>query len=220
MSTTGFNAQTLDAWHGPRLLGFWIEIRPKITLVNSGALKPYYFRLLRHIEKEDLLKCSHPSSHPHLCDIQADNDNDQAQATTTDQSSTSPVTATTRTREEVPGHLVTSPDINALMMPQYINKRARLVGELIKVLEDQNRAILKTSDGIDVSLTYDADWDLWGSPTKYITAVGKVVDPQTMHLESFINMGKTVDLSTVEATIQIIHDPRFKNVFFPFRSSV
>ncbi|KAK7022916.1 hypothetical protein VNI00_016855 [Paramarasmius palmivorus] len=120
--------------------------------------------------------------------------------------------------EEMPAHLVTSPDINHSLMLGYIGKRARLTGSIVEVREENNLVVFRTSDSATVNLTYDADWDLWGSPTPFITAVGKVVDGNTMHLESFINLGANVDLETVEATIRIIHDPRFRAVFFPFNN--
>ncbi|KAK7021042.1 hypothetical protein VNI00_017574 [Paramarasmius palmivorus] len=94
-------------------------------------------------------------------------------------------------------------------MPWFINKQGHLVGEILEVNKEQNCAILQISDSANVALTHDADWDLWSTLTKYITTIGKVIDKEMMYLDSFINMGKTVNLGTVKETIKIIHDPRF-----------
>ncbi|EEB94101.1 hypothetical protein MPER_07145 [Moniliophthora perniciosa FA553] len=89
----------------------------------------------------------------------------------------------------VPDEQRTSPRINTSYMLQYIGKRARLIGELTEVKPRDNYAFLRASDGILVKLTFDGDWELWGKHTRYIEAVGTVVDAQTMHLECFICMG-------------------------------
>ncbi|KAK7021992.1 hypothetical protein VNI00_017094 [Paramarasmius palmivorus] len=116
---------------------------------------------------------------------------------------------------DVPNQNLTSPDINTSYMVQYMGKRARLTGKILEVHAEENFVVFQASDGVSIRVTFDADWDLWGTPTPFVIIVGTVIDEKTMHMETFINLGDTLDLGTVEATIRIIHDTRFRQVFFP-----
>ncbi|KAK7017495.1 hypothetical protein VNI00_018624 [Paramarasmius palmivorus] len=108
-----------------------------------------------------------------------------------------------------------SPLIKSTHMSSYLGRRVRVVGHILEVREDQSFVLMQSSDGSEIKLVYEADWDLWGKPTRYIEALGTVTDAQTIKLELFIPLGDNLDLQTVNATIDIIHDPRFRQVFFP-----
>ncbi|KAK7038935.1 hypothetical protein VNI00_010326 [Paramarasmius palmivorus] len=108
-----------------------------------------------------------------------------------------------------------SPLIKHSHMAGFCGKWGRLIGQFLEVRDDLKYITMLTSDGGEVKLLFEGDWDLWGQPSRYNEVLGEIKDASTMKLHSFIRLGEELDLNTVNATIDVIHDARFREVFFP-----
>ncbi|ESK91161.1 single-stranded dna binding protein 12k chain [Moniliophthora roreri MCA 2997] len=105
----------------------------------------------------------------------------------------------------------TSPRVNSSMLPRFIGKKVRLPCKILTINKTANRATVQASDGGDVEIQAFVE----DPGVAYIEVIGMVVDETTIKSVGVIKFGDNLDMSTVEETIKIIHDPRFVSVFFP-----
>ncbi|KAK7047527.1 hypothetical protein VNI00_006293 [Paramarasmius palmivorus] len=129
----------------------------------------------------------------------------------------------TNNEESAPGSttpeepIIPAPPILAEQMEQFVGKRVRLVGRILSVNEIAHHGLMQSCDGIKVKITFQ---DGFEPAAPYGEIVGTVVDSSTIAMDIFIPDGHNLDMKTVENTIRIIHDPRFRAVFFPDQSKV
>ncbi|EEB88978.1 hypothetical protein MPER_12983 [Moniliophthora perniciosa FA553] len=105
-----------------------------------------------------------------------------------------------------------SPRINTSHMPFYHGLCARLIGRVGKNDPETKTAKLAVSDGKEVTISYDSVWE---PPSSCVEVVGTVISDDCMRMECLVKLGDKLDMETVEGTIKVIHDPRFREVFFP-----
>ncbi|KAK7022817.1 hypothetical protein VNI00_016944 [Paramarasmius palmivorus] len=107
----------------------------------------------------------------------------------------------------------TSPPIDTSHMESYIGRRARLTGRLGEINPETKTAKMTVCDGEEVVIAYESE-EQWARQTPCVEVLGTVINVRTIQMETLIPQGANLDMDTVWKTIKIIHDPRFKGVFF------
>ncbi|KAK7022764.1 hypothetical protein VNI00_016967 [Paramarasmius palmivorus] len=114
-----------------------------------------------------------------------------------------------------PRTYVPAPPMNTSHMPQYVGKRGSLIGQVKSIDASAGTAEMIVSDGVEIRILFNTPFE---PKSKFIEVIGAIVEDKIVQMERFCELGNNLDLTTVEGTIAVIHDSRFKDVFFPFRS--
>ncbi|KAK0474712.1 hypothetical protein EDD18DRAFT_1357434 [Armillaria luteobubalina] len=102
-----------------------------------------------------------------------------------------------------------SPRVNWEFMQKFLNQRVTIAGEILAVQD--GTATIRTSDKHEVQVTLLPDTVI---PTKYAEFVGLVVDSNHVTMERFGITSDDLDMTIVDRTVRVIHDPRFFSRIF------
>jgi len=104
-----------------------------------------------------------------------------------------------------------SPRVNSALFPKYKDRVVRLVCKILAVHGD--RVTVMASDGGEllVQLTRDQYLSDVGS---YVELIGSVLDSNIMKLLTCINLSQELDMTIVDNTIRLMHDPRYASKFW------
>ncbi|KAK2962411.1 putative replication factor A3 [Blattamonas nauphoetae] len=105
-----------------------------------------------------------------------------------------------------------TPRINGNLMPHYITKVVRVVGQVEKIFNQGNepRYTLTTSDGVSVTVIQDE-----GSATPqtpYVEVVGTVINNVTIQEILLVDFGKDFDMKAYDQCVKLINGP-FQSLF-------
>ncbi|KAI0642558.1 replication factor A protein 3 [Trametes meyenii] len=103
-----------------------------------------------------------------------------------------------------------SPRVNKARMADYKGQTVRLIAKLLKFRDEEQVALVETSDGgqVEVKMLRDVKFD-----DPYIEVVGQVVDERTLKMMACIPLGDNVDMKLVDDVVKVWHDPKFSHIF-------
>ncbi|KAK7017106.1 hypothetical protein VNI00_018675 [Paramarasmius palmivorus] len=147
-------------------------------------------------------------------DVAAQSPEDSTEVDATSDGRSTASNTETATPEEP---IIPAPPILAEQMGTFIGKRVRLVGRILSVNAVAHDALMKSCDGSQVKITFQDEFE---PSFAFGEVVGTVIDAASIAMDYFAPAGLWLDMKTVEQTIRIIHDARFREVFFPDVSNV
>jgi len=103
-----------------------------------------------------------------------------------------------------------SPRVNSALFPKYQGKVVRLTCKVLSVHGD--RATVMASDGGELHVQMSTDLNVGETP--YVELIGTVSDSTTMKLMTCLNMLQDLDMTVVDHTIRLMHDPKFAGKFW------
>ncbi|KAF8212248.1 replication factor A protein 3 [Mycena galopus ATCC 62051] len=107
------------------------------------------------------------------------------------------------------GESIPSQRVNSSLLPRFVGKVVRLACRPIKLTAAG--WTVQASDGGEVTVTLLTDQL---SPDSYYEVIGNVANPTTIKMFRSMDLGTDLDMTLVNDTINLMHDPRFFNKIF------
>jgi len=99
--------------------------------------------------------------------------------------------------------------VNSALLPRFVGKTVRLTCRPIKLTA--NSWTVQACDGGEVTVTLFPEQL---STDSYFEVIGNVVNGTTIKMFKGTNLGSDIDMTLVNDTINLMHDPRFFTKIF------